>query len=182
VTFLQELRHELEEAIQLSDQIAASLVVHGVQADSEDAPDSDEESAAAAAAPLKGPQVMRYYWGQHQRFFMSLCAAMKVPAVVMAVKKARDAGNCAVIGIQSTGEASTKQALADAGGEDLEDFISAPSVVLERLIEKTYQVTVVCSMRFPCEHRSRGVVRMLPPSCRRSLRRINYARRRSGCW
>jgi hypothetical protein len=64
-------------------------------------------------APSK--TLWRAYWSAHQRFFreMSICA--KVPSVVREVKQfiAKD---CAiVIGLQSTGEASTQAALEEFG-------------------------------------------------------------------
>jgi hypothetical protein len=42
--------------------------------------DSDDEETG-----LSGKAVWRYFWGQHQRFFMSLCAAMKVRGVFTSV-------------------------------------------------------------------------------------------------
>ena len=132
VRFLQQLRHELEDA----SQTASVATAEAGQVDDELDSDSDSDEEAG----LEGKAVWRYYWGQHQRFFMSLCAAMKVPSVVRATKAALAENKCAIIGIQSTGEASTKQALEEVDGDDLDDFISAPTVILERLIEKTYSL------------------------------------------
>ena len=107
---------------------------------------SRQESAAARL--LTGRSRWRYFWGQHQRFFMSLCAAMKVPIVVKVTQRALAQHKCVVIGLQSTGEASTKQVIEDkeskdggsssGGDKELDDFISAPAIVLERLIIKTF--------------------------------------------
>ena len=131
VRFLQKMRHEVAAASDIATA-AAAATTEVVEDELDSESDSDEETG------LAGKAVWRYYWGQHQRFFMSLCAAMKVPSVVRAAKSALADNKCIIIGMQSTGEASTKQALEDVDGDDLDDFISAPAVILERLIEKTY--------------------------------------------
>ena len=61
--------------------------------------------------------------GAHQRFFKYLCIAAKVKHAVEAAKKAIEDGKCAVIGLQSTGEARTLEELDVQGGE-LTDFVS----------------------------------------------------------
>ena len=75
---------------------------------------------------------MSQFWGAHQRFFRQLCMAMKVPTVVQMAKAARKAGKCVVIGLQTTGEARLKEAMASE--DDLEDFrgtqVSAQSPVI----------------------------------------------------
>lgn len=50
-------------------------------------------------------------------------AAAQVPAVVRMARAAVEAGKCAVIGLQSTGEARTADVVADKGDE-LDDFVS----------------------------------------------------------
>ena len=49
---------------------------------------------------------MAQFWGGHMRFFRQLCTAAKVPSIVELAKQELDKGNCVVIGLQSTGEAS----------------------------------------------------------------------------
>ena len=133
VGFLQRLRHEVEAASHNASTVAADAdEVDEIANELDSESESDEESKS-----LAGSAVWRYFWGQHQRFFMSLCAAMKVPAVVRAARAALAKNKCAIIGMQSTGEASTKQVLDEIDGDDLDDFISAPTVILERMIEKT---------------------------------------------
>jgi hypothetical protein len=51
--------------------------------------------------------MMGIFWGAHQRFFNQLCLGAKVPAVIRIAKQALAAGQCVVIGLQSTGEART---------------------------------------------------------------------------
>eukprot|EP01044_Picomonas_judraskeda_P009193 COSAG03_NODE_1103_length_4811_cov_1.804542_1_plen_936_part_00 len=132
VRFLQRLRHAVEESSQASTVAADVDEVDEVARELDSESESDEENAS-----LAGSAVWRYFWGQHQRFFMSLCAAMKVPSVVRAARAALEGNKCVIIGMQSTGEASTKKVLEETDGDDLDDFISAPTVILERLIEKT---------------------------------------------
>lgn len=63
------------------------------------------------------------FWGAHQRFFKYLCIASKVSHVVKVAKEAIADGKCAVIGLQSTGEARTLDIIERDDGE-LNDFIS----------------------------------------------------------
>lgn len=63
------------------------------------------------------------FWGAHQRFFKYLCIASKVSHAVKVAEQAIADGKCAVIGLQSTGEARTLEALDRDDGE-LSDFVS----------------------------------------------------------
>ena len=44
--------------------------------------------------------------GAHQRFFRSLCISLKVPRAIEICKRAIAAGQCVVIGLQTTGQAA----------------------------------------------------------------------------
>lgn len=46
------------------------------------------------------------FWGSHQRFFRQMCMAAKVESCAELALEAVDHDMCAVIGLQSTGEAS----------------------------------------------------------------------------
>ena len=46
-------------------------------------------------------------------------------------------GKCAVIGLQSTGEARTAEVVAEKG-EELDDFVSGPKELLLRLVDIHY--------------------------------------------
>jgi hypothetical protein len=46
-----------------------------------------------------------------QRFFRHMCMSAKVPAVVKLAKEALAENKCVVIGLQSTGEARTEEAV-----------------------------------------------------------------------
>ncbi|KAG5190489.1 P-loop containing NTP hydrolase pore-1-domain-containing protein, partial [Tribonema minus] len=81
-------------------------------------------------------RVWRYFWGAHQRFFRDLCIASKVPAAIAIARAALDAGQACVIGLQSTGEAGTLAALAEAQSETLPDTFSAPHHTLRRVVKK----------------------------------------------
>ncbi|GAB4817769.1 hypothetical protein N2152v2_004815 [Parachlorella kessleri] len=108
----------------------------------------------------------RSFWATHQRFFRHMCMAAKVPAVVRMAKAAVSSGKCVVIGLQSTGEARTVEAVqrskaersrqrqqqrqqegqeAGQGGEEkegdddeLDDFVSGPRELLLKLVEDYY--------------------------------------------
>uniref|UniRef100_A0A0D6R552 PHD-type domain-containing protein n=1 Tax=Araucaria cunninghamii TaxID=56994 RepID=A0A0D6R552_ARACU len=82
-------------------------------------------------------QLWRLYWASHQRFFRHMCMSAKVPAVVRLAKQALLDGKCVVIGLQSTGEARTEEAVTKYGTE-LDDFVSGPRELLIKLVEDNY--------------------------------------------
>uniref|UniRef100_A0A674NSQ8 Protein strawberry notch homolog 1 n=1 Tax=Takifugu rubripes TaxID=31033 RepID=A0A674NSQ8_TAKRU len=77
------------------------------------------------------------FWSAHQRFFKYLCIASKVCRVVQLAREEVQNGKCVVIGLQSTGEARTLEALEEGGGE-LNDFVSTAKGVLQALVEKHF--------------------------------------------
>ncbi|KAI7754829.1 hypothetical protein M8C21_018922, partial [Ambrosia artemisiifolia] len=82
-------------------------------------------------------QLWRLYWASHQRFFRYVCMSAKVPAVVSLSKQALMENKCVVIGLQSTGEARTEDAITKYGN-DLDDFISGPRELLLKFVEENY--------------------------------------------
>ncbi|GAU25303.1 hypothetical protein TSUD_274100 [Trifolium subterraneum] len=76
----------------------------------------------------------RLYWATHQRFFRHLCMSSKVPTVVRLVKQAIMEDKCVVIGLQSTGEARTEDAVSKYGSE-LDDFISGPRELMLKFVQ-----------------------------------------------
>ncbi|KAJ8600522.1 hypothetical protein CTAYLR_009211 [Chrysophaeum taylorii] len=78
-----------------------------------------------------------YYFGAHQRFFRSLLMSVKVDAVVDTANKALRAGQCVVIGLQSTGESATRHASNGATeGDALVGLVSAPKHTLCEAIKR----------------------------------------------
>lgn len=63
------------------------------------------------------------FWGAHQRFFKYLCIGAKVSHAVELAKKSIEDGKCVIIGLQSTGEARTLDAIERDDG-DLTEFVS----------------------------------------------------------
>ena len=57
-----------------------------------------------------------------------------MPALLEQVKEELKEGKCCVIGLQSTGEARTTDAVEM--GEELDEFLSAPQEMLKKCIEK----------------------------------------------
>ncbi|PIN20889.1 hypothetical protein CDL12_06408 [Handroanthus impetiginosus] len=82
-------------------------------------------------------QLWRLYWANHQRFFRHMCMSAKVPAVVRLSQQALADDKCVVIGLQSTGEARTEEAVTKYGLE-LDDFISGPRELLLKFVEENY--------------------------------------------
>ncbi|OQR81256.1 hypothetical protein ACHHYP_16637 [Achlya hypogyna] len=87
-------------------------------------------SRACAITRTSG-DVMKTFWGCHQRFFRQLCMALKVPFILRCVRESLTAGLCAVIGLQTTGEASLERTVAPALATD-----GAPAPVLVSLCER----------------------------------------------
>nr|KAG5712361.1 hypothetical protein BaRGS_023940 [Batillaria attramentaria] len=77
------------------------------------------------------------FWGAHQRFFKQLCMGLKVPAVVAEAKAALDIGQCVVIGLQSTGEASLDQEAMSAKWE-CTGFVSVCRELLSRFVRAEF--------------------------------------------
>uniref|UniRef100_H2VDN9 Protein strawberry notch homolog 1 n=1 Tax=Takifugu rubripes TaxID=31033 RepID=H2VDN9_TAKRU len=73
------------------------------------------------------------FWSAHQRFFKYLCIASKVCRVVQLAREEVQNGKCVVIGLQSTGEARTLEALEEGGGE-LNDFVSTAKYVKPKIL------------------------------------------------
>ncbi|XP_073000947.1 LOW QUALITY PROTEIN: protein FORGETTER 1 [Typha latifolia] len=84
-------------------------------------------------------QIWRLYWASHQRFFRHICMSAKVPVAVRLAKQALAENKCVVIGLQSTGEARTEEAVTKYGVE-LDDFVSGPRELLLKLVEENYPV------------------------------------------
>ncbi|XP_056112446.1 protein strawberry notch homolog 2 isoform X1 [Rhinichthys klamathensis goyatoka] len=77
------------------------------------------------------------FWSSHQRFFKYLCIAAKVRCLVELAKKELKAGKCVVIGLQSTGEARTREVLDENDGR-LDRFVSAAEGVFQSLVLKHF--------------------------------------------
>ncbi|MED6108924.1 udp-glycosyltransferase [Stylosanthes scabra] len=82
-------------------------------------------------------QLWRLYWASHQRFFRHMCMSAKVPATVRLAKQALSEDKCVVVGLQSTGEARTEEAVTRYGSE-LDDFVSGPRELLLKFVEENY--------------------------------------------
>uniref|UniRef100_UPI003D77C6DC protein strawberry notch homolog 2a n=1 Tax=Danio rerio TaxID=7955 RepID=UPI003D77C6DC len=77
------------------------------------------------------------FWSSHQRFFKYLCIAAKVRRLVDLAHMEMQQGKCIVIGLQSTGEARTREVLDENDGH-LDKFISAAERVFQSLVQKHF--------------------------------------------
>ncbi|XP_068090084.1 protein strawberry notch homolog 2 isoform X2 [Hyperolius riggenbachi] len=77
------------------------------------------------------------FWSSHQRFFKYLCIAAKVQRLVTLAKQELSKGKCVVIGLQSTGEARTREVMDENDGH-LDHFVSAAEGVFRSLILKHF--------------------------------------------
>ena len=103
--------------------------------------------------------IQSLFWGGHLRFFQSLCISSKIDTAVEFVKKyvyEKNDEYCAILGLQSTGEARAQNAAklisgsSDNGDNDvmLENFVSAPRETILRMIQ----------IIFPLPPRPRGIL------------------------
>jgi hypothetical protein len=60
-------------------------------------------------------RVLMLFWSAHQKFFSELFMAYKLDEVKRLTDAALRANRCVVIGLQSTGETATKNALKSEG-------------------------------------------------------------------
>ncbi|XP_051557426.1 protein strawberry notch homolog 2-like isoform X2 [Myxocyprinus asiaticus] len=77
------------------------------------------------------------FWASHQRFFKYLCIAAKVRRLVELAQEEMQRGKCIVIGLQSTGEARTREVLDENDGR-LDRFVSAAEGVFHSLVQKHF--------------------------------------------
>ncbi|XP_064252181.1 protein strawberry notch homolog 2 isoform X1 [Passer domesticus] len=77
------------------------------------------------------------FWSAHQRFFKYLCIAAKVRRLVELAQEELARDKCIVIGLQSTGEARTREVLDENDGH-LNCFVSAAEGVFLSLIQKHF--------------------------------------------
>ncbi|XP_051989674.1 protein strawberry notch homolog 2a isoform X2 [Xyrauchen texanus] len=77
------------------------------------------------------------FWSSHQRFFKYLCIAAKVRRLVELAQDELQRGKCIVIGLQSTGEARTREVLDENDGR-LDRFVSAAEGVFHSLVQKHF--------------------------------------------
>ncbi|XP_064030834.1 protein strawberry notch homolog 2 isoform X2 [Pogoniulus pusillus] len=77
------------------------------------------------------------FWAAHQRFFKYLCIAAKVRRLVELAQEELQKDKCIVIGLQSTGEARTREVLDENDGH-LNCFVSAAEGVFLSLIQKHF--------------------------------------------
>uniref|UniRef100_A0A2K6RQF1 Protein strawberry notch homolog 2 n=1 Tax=Rhinopithecus roxellana TaxID=61622 RepID=A0A2K6RQF1_RHIRO len=80
------------------------------------------------------------FWSAHQRFFKYLCIAAKVRRLVELAREELARDKCVVIGLQSTGEARTREVLGENDGH-LDCFVSAAEGVFLSLIQKHFPST-----------------------------------------
>ncbi|XP_047387207.1 protein strawberry notch homolog 2 isoform X2 [Sciurus carolinensis] len=80
------------------------------------------------------------FWSAHQRFFKYLCVAAKVGRLVELAREELAQDKCVVIGLQSTGEARTREVLDENEGH-LDCFVSAAEGVFLSLIQKHFPST-----------------------------------------
>lgn len=99
-----------------------------------------ELTAALARTRSSGTQVWKVYWATSQRFFKLLCVSMKLPCVIAEVRAALDEGHCAVIGLQSTGEAATTQLELRPG--QATPFVSVTKEMLARFVRDHFPVHI----------------------------------------
>ncbi|GIL79152.1 hypothetical protein Vretifemale_8504, partial [Volvox reticuliferus] len=93
---------------------------------------------AALAVTGGGRDVWKAFWSTQQRFFKLLCVSLKVPTVVSEACEALAAGQCVVIGLQTTGEAAAEAAGLEPG--PVPGFVSPTKEMLLRFVTQHFPV------------------------------------------
>ena len=149
--------------------------------------------AAISDAPARPRHFMGIMWGAHQRFFSHMIMAAKVPAVVALVKKSLDERRCCVIGLQSTGEASSEEA-NDKAGPSLDDMNSTAASNFTKLVETctgfltAAQIRVFLKrcedLRLPANPLDDIIHKLGGPNkvAEMTGRKMRYVKQRSGSW
>ncbi|XP_064614960.1 uncharacterized protein LOC135479136 [Liolophura sinensis] len=86
-------------------------------------------------------RIWAQFWSAHQRFFKQLCMGMKVPCIIREAKAALEGGQCVVIGLQTTGEASLEQELSKKK-DKLDEFLSLCREILIRFVDQYFPTAV----------------------------------------
>lgn len=73
--------------------------------------------------------------------FSNPAFALQIPETVRIALEAVSDGMCVVIGLQSTGEANTNTVLGQLGGDQMDDFISAPQQILLAWLHNYFPTT-----------------------------------------
>ncbi|CAN0133163.1 unnamed protein product [Lampetra fluviatilis] len=95
------------------------------------------DRAASVCPDVSRKSLWGQFWSSHQRFFKYMCIAGKVQQAVTLAHEALKQGKCVVIGLQSTGEARTREEL-ELGNGTIDKFVSAAGGVLKALIKKNF--------------------------------------------
>jgi hypothetical protein len=95
--------------------------------------------AAAACNSEDSKDPFRPFWGAQQRFFKLLCVSMKVPSIVEEAKRALDAGQAVIIGLQSTGEAAAAELELQLG--DQCGWVSVCKQILLQFVNNHFPTT-----------------------------------------
>lgn len=81
------------------------------------------------------------FWSSHQRFFNQVLTAMQMPTVIKDTEKELKAGNCVVMQLVNTNEATMDRQLAALDEEDdLEELDLTPREILCQLVEHSFPV------------------------------------------
>jgi hypothetical protein len=100
-----------------------------------------ELSMALKLTKAADGDVWKIYWSAMQRFFKLLCVSLKLPRVIDEVRAALAAGQCAVIGLQSTGEAAATAADLTPG-DTMPAFVSVCREMLSRFVRDHFPVHI----------------------------------------
>ncbi|KAJ1450345.1 P-loop containing NTP hydrolase pore-1-domain-containing protein [Pelagophyceae sp. CCMP2097] len=99
--------------------------------------------ALKVANMAKGGPVWQRFWGTQLRFFKEVQTSCKVPFVVAEAKAALAAGQCVVIGLQSTGEAGLDAVMREMGkqpGDTVKDFVAAAKVAARQYVLQFFPI------------------------------------------
>lgn len=92
------------------------------------------------SSPRARGNSLQKFWGDHQRCFRQIIAALKVPTIIREAESALAAGKSVVLSLVGTGEAKTREQIARVmvEGGSLEDLDFSPREIIAAMIERGF--------------------------------------------
>lgn len=118
--------------------------------------DIDEAIKATGGGKKQKSSAMMKFWGDHQRFFSQVICAFKIPTIVKEIERALADGKSVVASLVSTGEARTREKVAQAvaSGDSLEDLDFTPREVIAGMIERGFPTALYQDVTDPITGRT----------------------------
>ncbi|GAB5368602.1 hypothetical protein AAMO2058_001333600 [Amorphochlora amoebiformis] len=113
--------------------------------------------------------VWKFFWSAHQNFFRQLVIAFKTRSLISDAKEKLSKGYCVVIGLQTTGEASTMDVLSNK--DDVKDiqFVSLCKEILIGFLKKHFPTKIGMPKQSNAKHENVSALRQMQLAARMSV-------------